>query len=76
MYFNFQANNPEVDFNEYVQPYNTYYEKCATPVTCDVHSKYRTLNGSCNNLENKLWGSSGTPYIRLTPANYADGKYI
>jgi hypothetical protein len=33
----------------------------------------RTLDGSCNNLANPTWGRTNTPYIRVAPANYADG---
>jgi hypothetical protein len=33
----------------------------------------RTLDGSNNNLANPTWGRSNTPYLRVAPANYADG---
>ncbi|KAJ8043604.1 Peroxidasin [Holothuria leucospilota] len=42
-------------------------------VDCDNSNQYRTINGQCNNLDNPLWGRSGTPFLRLLPANYADG---
>ncbi|RWS06651.1 Peroxidasin-like protein, partial [Dinothrombium tinctorium] len=35
--------------------------------------KYRSFSGHCNNVENPDWGSSATPYMRLSPAHYADG---
>lgn len=38
-----------------------------------VKSHYRTLDGSCNNLNHSLWGAAGTPYGRLVPAWYGDG---
>jgi len=53
----------------------TYYTNCAPKVTCDENSMYRTIDGSCNNLENPLWGATKTPYVRLGPATYDDGKY-
>ncbi|XP_022170860.1 peroxidase-like [Myzus persicae] len=52
-----------------------FYKKCATSVTCNSTSKYRTINGTCNNLEQPLWGSTFTPYIRLGSAYYDDGNY-
>ncbi|XP_065209382.1 uncharacterized protein LOC135837881 [Planococcus citri] len=37
-------------------------------------SKYRTVNGSCNNLQHpQTWGVAMTPFRRALPANYSDG---
>ncbi|XP_025198953.1 peroxidase-like [Melanaphis sacchari] len=52
-----------------------FYNTCAPLVTCDCNSKYRSIDGSCNNLQHPLWGAAITPYIRLGPAYYADGNY-
>lgn len=38
-----------------------------------TESKYRSIDGSCNNLYRPSWGMGQTPYGRLTPYNYADG---
>ena len=33
----------------------------------------RTLDGSGNNVRNPAWGQANTQYLRVAPANYADG---
>ncbi|RZF48834.1 hypothetical protein LSTR_LSTR003214 [Laodelphax striatellus] len=48
--------------------------KCAPPVNCNVNSKYRTIDGSCNNKEKKAaYGQAKTAFLRLLPAVYSDG---
>lgn len=37
------------------------------------HSKYRSIDGSCNNHVNGLWGSSLTPLRRVLPPIYENG---
>ncbi|KAL3886209.1 hypothetical protein ACJMK2_026218 [Sinanodonta woodiana] len=36
-------------------------------------SRYRSIDGSCNNMVNGLWGRSFTPFERMVPAHYANG---
>ena len=43
------------------------------PRDSDVLTTVRTLDGSGNNVAHTAWGQAGTPYVRLGPANYADG---
>ncbi|XP_033217357.1 peroxidase-like isoform X2 [Belonocnema kinseyi] len=40
---------------------------------CNPISKYRSIDGSCNNLENPKLGSALTAYRRLLFPNYIDG---
>ena len=45
-------------------------------VTCEdmcFHSKYRSIDGSCNNLNNPLLGASLTAFRRILPAQYENG---
>lgn len=50
-----------------------YLKQCAPSVTCDPNAKYRSINGSCNNLQTPTLGASLTPFLRLIDANYSDG---
>lgn len=42
------------------------------PAVC-APSKYRSYDGSCNNLRNPIWGTPQTPYTRLLAPKYGDG---
>ena len=46
------------------------------PIRCEEDNRYRTLNGSCNNLRHKSFGAAGTALSRLLPPAYADGLYM
>lgn len=48
---------------------------CGTPPASCPSTRYRSYDGSCNNLRNPVWGTPNTPYTRLLPANYGDGKF-
>ena len=43
------------------------------PITPEVLTEIRSLDGSGNNVNNPEWGQAGTEYVRTAPANYADG---
>ena len=46
---------------------------CLEPISCNV-TKYRSIDGSCNNLVNPHWGQRNTVFQRLLPAHYGNGK--
>lgn len=52
---------------------NEYDALCGKTVTCSTTNVYRTADGSCNNLNNKDWGMSITPFDRILSPQYADG---
>ena len=37
------------------------------------HSRYRSLDGTCNNLDRPLQGAANTPFLRLMQPVYEDG---
>ncbi|XP_017488317.1 PREDICTED: chorion peroxidase-like, partial [Rhagoletis zephyria] len=54
--------------------YDTEYEQfCPAIPRCSEREKYRTIDGSCNNLNEPIWGKSNTQYSRMMPPAYSDG---
>ena len=45
-------------------------------VSCDAGAKYRTANGSCNNLENPTWGMANIAQARVVEAAYGISVFI
>ncbi|CAL4099441.1 unnamed protein product [Meganyctiphanes norvegica] len=43
-------------------------------VKCNPYDEYRTIDGTCNNLQHTKWGSAPQPFERYLPAEYGDGK--
>jgi len=48
---------------------------CPSGGPCDRNEKYRSYDGSCNNLENPLWGTSNSPFQRTLLPAYSDGVF-
>lgn len=48
---------------------------CLTSIPCNPRARYRSFDGSCNNLQQPGWGSVNTALVRLLPAAYQDGMY-
>ena len=49
---------------------NLSYPNCSD---WSFHSRYRTFDGSCNNLNYTLWGASMTPFRRVLSPIYENG---
>ncbi|XP_015374037.1 PREDICTED: peroxidase-like [Diuraphis noxia] len=49
-------------------------DRCFPKPICDPLTKYRTINGSCNNLIFPIWGQSNSANTRIIQADYSDGK--
>ncbi|CAL4065298.1 unnamed protein product, partial [Meganyctiphanes norvegica] len=44
------------------------------PSLCPAYSvMYRTLDGTCNNLDKPAWGAAYRPFARFLPPDYSDG---
>lgn len=52
-------------------------KRCVLTMSCNPHARYRSFDGSCNNLhpERSGWGSSGYPFEKLLPPAYEDGVW-
>ncbi|XP_066994780.2 peroxidase [Anabrus simplex] len=47
-------------------------DSCPSTNQCQM-TKYRSADGSCNNLANEKWGRAGTALQRVLPPKYGDG---
>ncbi|KAK5985729.1 hypothetical protein GCK32_017459 [Trichostrongylus colubriformis] len=47
------------------------------PANCNdnecFHKRFRSIDGTCNNLDNPIVGAAFSPFIRLLPSAYDDG---
>ena len=53
--------------NQTLCPYNSL-----SNTKCNASYKYQSIDGSCNNLKNPLYGRNDLPYKRFLPPAYAD----
>ncbi|XP_067656962.1 peroxidase-like [Haliotis asinina] len=47
--------------------------QCQSELPCDASAKYRTADGSCNNLAHTRWGMASIPMRRWLTPEYDDG---
>lgn len=62
---------PEIDFSQ-----TDLASRCPGDPICardSFQQRYRSYDGSCNNLKHTAWGKSNTPYTRILPPDYEDG---
>lgn len=52
---------------------STYCPYQNIKITCNRTYKYRSYDGTCNNLVNPLIGAANVPYVRLLPPAYQNG---
>lgn len=50
-------------------------DSCPPEVECNPRLKYRSADGSCNNLVDGRWGRRGVALQRILPPKYGDGEF-
>ncbi|XP_063399289.1 peroxidase-like protein isoform X2 [Mytilus trossulus] len=58
-------------FHKFIEPYCPKRH-----IVCNPLEKYRTADGTCNNLHNPVWGTAITPQPRFLPPNYGDSQNL
>lgn len=52
-------------------------DTCKPQIQCpNGPSRFRTIDGSCNNLQRPEWGQINTALQRIIPPKYGDGKLL
>lgn len=52
-------------------------DTCESQLQCQIPgSRYRTIDGSCTNLQQSSWGKINTALQRIIPPKYGDGIFI
>lgn len=69
-----QAQSPFLHTDVFAKTNEDFMRRCAPAVVCNSNAKYRTFDGSCNNIETPTWGATNTPFLRLHDAEYSDGN--
>ena len=49
-------------------------DSCPRPPVCG-DARYRTMDGSCNNLANRDWGKAAIAFQRIVAPDYSDGGW-
>ncbi|XP_054163287.1 peroxidase-like [Oppia nitens] len=65
---------PKIDVQKVLlQRYRNNDCSSAVMLACDPNARFRTIDGSCNNLRNQNWARANSCHRRLLPPDYADG---
>ena len=48
-------------------------ENLCSPISCDPLSQWRSVDGTCNNLNNPRWGAANEAQNRIIPAEWEEG---
>ncbi|CAG9787205.1 unnamed protein product [Diatraea saccharalis] len=69
-----QEDGADPSFSNPLPPVQTpAAQTCSVPPASCPKSRYRSIDGSCNNLVRPTWGTPESAYGRLVPYKYGDG---
>lgn len=71
---NFQGTMQKINFAHRINRNTPLETQCNTNLTCS-DSKYREIDGSCNNNRDARLGQANTPLQRILQPAYSDGKF-
>ena len=71
--FSLTADQAAFGLNDFSIKETLIGDKCPTGGPCESYHPYRSADGSCNNLENPLWGAANTAFQRTLLPQYSDG---
>jgi len=73
--FKLSSNQAGFGLNSYSTKDTTLGPNCPKGGPCKSNQKFRSYDGSCNNLQNPLWGTSNSPFQRALLPSYSDGVF-
>ena len=73
--FSLTADQAAFGLNDFSIKETLIGDKCPSGGPCEAHHPFRAADGSCNNLEQPLWGAANTAFQRTLLPAYSDGVW-
>jgi peroxidase len=73
--FNLTPNQAGFGLNAFSTKNTILGPNCPKGGSCSRNKKYRSYDGSCNNQEHPIWGTSNSPFQRVLLPAYSDGVF-
>ena len=68
-----ERGSSKIQFEPITTKDTSLHSTCDTVQSCNLRSKYRNIDGSCNNAIKPKYGKSNTPLQRLLAPAYKNG---